>query len=297
MTIFSGESPADLCDAVYYSDRRPRPNTRFRAGDSVFCKIEQVPKLFERLRMSRRRVILVSGESDLPCDERLQRFLPPQVAFWFSTNVTSPHPRVAAIPLGIGRPGDPVTASEEDLRAAFRPPAERAGGLYVNFRPETNPAVRGPAFDHFRGLSRSGWVTFREPGACADRQAFLGEMTAHRFVLCPPGNGVDTHRFWETLVTGGIPVALRSPATEPFARLPIVLVDDFQQVTKPLLDAEWDRIAPHWVVPPETGVAFWKNRVREAQDAITGKSRLSPPSFLYESLAYLAGMVRRRLRL
>lgn len=31
-----------------------------------------------------------------------------------------------------------------------------------------------------------------------------------RFVACPRGNGLDTHRFWETLARGGVPIVIDS---------------------------------------------------------------------------------------
>ena len=126
-------------------------------------------------------------------------------------------------------------------------------------------------------------------------RAFLAGMGGHRFVLCPPGNGVDTHRFWETLVTGGIPVAMRSPAMEPFFHLPAVWVDDFRCVTRSLLEAEWERLAPGWRVPEEVYEQFWKSRIDEARRSLQRRRRVSWDEYLKESLAYAAGMIRRRM--
>ena len=35
--------------------------------------------------------------------------------------------------------------------------------------------------------------------------------SSYSYVLCPRGNGLDTHRFWETLYRGSVPVVLESP--------------------------------------------------------------------------------------
>ena len=43
------------------------------------------------------------------------------------------------------------------------------------------------------------------------------------FVLCPRGNGRDTHRLWETLYMGGVPVVLKDHETEQLTKgLPVV---------------------------------------------------------------------------
>lgn len=42
---------------------------------------------------------------------------------------------------------------------------------------------------------------------------YLRELAEHRFCLCIRGNGVDTHRFWESLYLGVIPVIINNNTT------------------------------------------------------------------------------------
>jgi hypothetical protein len=51
----------------------------------------------------------------------------------------------------------------------------------------------------------------------------------HKFVLCPRGNGIDTHRFWETLYRGAIPIVIRDKWSQSLAlhNLPMIEVDEF----------------------------------------------------------------------
>jgi hypothetical protein len=46
----------------------------------------------------------------------------------------------------------------------------------------------------------------------------------HRFVACPRGNGTDTHRFWETLYRGSIPVVKESVWSRSIAELGLPLI-------------------------------------------------------------------------
>lgn len=43
---------------------------------------------------------------------------------------------------------------------------------------------------------------------------YLADLAEHRFCLCVRGNGVDTHRFWESLYLGVIPVILNNNITK-----------------------------------------------------------------------------------
>ena len=43
---------------------------------------------------------------------------------------------------------------------------------------------------------------------------YLRELAEHRFCLCIRGNGIDTHRFWESLYLGVIPVIINNQTTQ-----------------------------------------------------------------------------------
>lgn len=282
------------CDASFWSDCPSRRRGEFPAGSVVFCKIDEVMRFFERLRMTRRRIVLVTGEGDLPCDAWRQSYLPENVLQWFATNVTSEHTRVCAVPLGLGPPNDPVTLREEELVAGRVPPRERTGWLYVNFRAATNPAIREPVMRRFAALAREGgdWITV---AGSKSRMDYLSEMSRHRFVLCPPGNGVDTHRMWEAMVAGVIPIVLRSVAMKPFEALPLLLVDSYDEVTRPLLCAAWERLQFDPEQQPLLHERYWQSKVREARDRVSAIPQLEWLQWFGESIRYSSGMLRRRL--
>ena len=55
--------------------------------------------------------------------------------------------------------------------------------------------------DFFKDKS---WAIFDNPNL--DLNTYKQKLESHKFVLCPPGNGIDTHRMWETLYLDSIPV-------------------------------------------------------------------------------------------
>jgi len=285
-----------VCDHRYCTASQTAPDMRFRGGEIVFCKSDQVFRFFEQLRLGRRRIVLVTGQSDFPCDDKRQNFLPPQVVHWFSPNVTHAHPRVSALPLGIGPARDLGTASGGALAAARRPRAARQKWLYANFRPETNTVVRKPIADHFRSLASQSWVTFREPEPKGENTLYLRDIGQHRFVLCPPGNGIDTHRTWEALATGAVPVVQKTKAMEPFSHLPILFVDDLRSVDLPLLERSWRKFAGDDSIPSECFASHWKSVFASARAAFSEQPLLPWRDFVRESLLYGKGMLRRRIR-
>ncbi|CAJ1961323.1 unnamed protein product [Cylindrotheca closterium] len=62
-------------------------------------------------------------------------------------------------------------------------------------------------------------------------KSFFEELKKHRFVISPPGNGLDTHATWEALLCGCIPIVPHSPLDPVFEHLPVWLVDSWEDVT------------------------------------------------------------------
>jgi hypothetical protein len=54
----------------------------------------------------------------------------------------------------------------------------------------------------------------------------------YRFVVCPRGNGIDTHRFWETLYRGSLPIVEISEWAIYFKShgVPMVMVKNFDEI-------------------------------------------------------------------
>jgi len=54
----------------------------------------------------------------------------------------------------------------------------------------------------------------------------------YSFELCPEGNGLDTHRFYEALLLNTIPIVKRNSLESMYIQFPCVIVDDWNEITK-----------------------------------------------------------------
>jgi hypothetical protein len=70
------------------------------------------------------------------------------------------------------------------------------------------------------------------------------------FVPCPAGNGLDTHRIWESLYLGAIPLVLREDAFCGVEQWPILVIDDWEDVTS-LSRLELENLYMQNVIPVE----------------------------------------------
>ncbi len=78
--------------------------------------------------------------------------------------------------------------------------------IYVNINPSTF-AFRQQLLDE---IKRTKCWNLSKSKPYAD---YLRELAQHRFCLCVRGNGIDTHRFWECLYLGVIPVVIDNAST------------------------------------------------------------------------------------
>ena len=67
-------------------------------------------------------------------------------------------------------------------------------------------------------------------------------MSQYKFVLSPPGAGMDCHRTWEALYIGCIPIVITSKIDELYEGLPIVVVKDWNEITKEFLERKYHEI-------------------------------------------------------
>lgn len=83
---------------------------------------------------------------------------------------------------------------------------KKTNNIYVNINPSTYP-YRKVLLDKIKELN-SFKLNSGKP-----YKEYLMELSSHKFCLCIRGNGIDTHRFWESLYLGVIPVIINNKTT------------------------------------------------------------------------------------
>lgn len=77
------------------------------------------------------------------------------------------------------------------------------------------------------------------PVTPSGRAAYLQKIKESGMVACPPGRGIDTYRFWETIYMGAVPVIASPPKAyaQCIEGLPFIAVKNWSQ----LADISWVR--------------------------------------------------------
>jgi hypothetical protein len=95
------------------------------------------------------------------------------------------------------------------------------------------------------------------------RVKYLATCRSSSFVLCPEGNGIDTHRIWETLYMGGVPVILKNPAMESLVSdLPVITVNSWSEILESYtMRLRWENLRNKEYSLDKLKADYWKNKI------------------------------------
>lgn len=103
------------------------------------------------------------------------------------------------------------------------------------------------------------WVTFEEPNLT--QSEFNSRLQKSKFVLCPFGFGLDTHRFYEVCAAGSVPIVMTSSLDEMYKQFGALIVSDWSEVTKELLEKFVPKEIPEHIFQVEHYIPLVKNTV------------------------------------
>jgi hypothetical protein len=154
-----------------------------------------------------------------------------------------------SLPLGLTNPeknsdvhallSNDIHLLEADSSSEF--PDRFTPELYANFSLHHNKKVRADLNEYLR---RTRYIVRQTTPSMTSsgRVAYLRQLRESPMVLCPEGNGVDTHRLWETLYMGGIPVMLENPALDDLVEgLPVIRLRAWEELDNmSAIEELWD---------------------------------------------------------
>jgi hypothetical protein len=119
---------------------------------------------------------------------------------------------------------------------------ERNKLLYINFKIQTNPVQRSQIFDIVTSNMKNVYTTATYISKKDEMLSYYKGLQEHKYVLCPPGNSKESHRMWESLYCGAIPIVADNVSNAYFAKMfPILVVERWSDITPEYLENNIDR--------------------------------------------------------
>lgn len=253
--FLSGDLFADLADYVYKPPRFrafKRQQIPLRTAKVIFCRSENLQELFTSYFEEINASVVICGNSDFEF-HNLPEMIPTSIkALFLQNSFISDNRFVFTLPIGIenlrwGVNGNPRLFKRQianpDNKILFGP-----FGKTHPLRTQVIEKFRNPGL--FWDCLPSGRISPREYAKIARR---------YKMIAAVRGNGIDTHRHWESIYRGVNPVTLRDKWSESLQALgiPFVLIDSWEEASvsnlfsqpnmrtiNPLeIDAIWE---PYW---------------------------------------------------
>lgn len=122
-------------------------------------------------------------------------------------NTSKIHDKLLLLPLGLANSmwshGNIVTLYKT-MKKTYKYKKEK--NIYININPNT--------FNYRREILNNIKKSNFEISENKSFEQYLNELAKNRFCLCIRGNGIDTHRFWESLYLNVIPVIINNKYTK-----------------------------------------------------------------------------------
>lgn len=200
-----------------------------KENDIIFCNSFTIDSLFEELYKidNLKNLKLITHQSDRLISNKLLRMKPDCISEWYSINVDNNIKGINPIPMGLSNDYFDKTLDKSNFSNIKKTNFEdKENKLYVNFEANTNFNERYKLIKLFH---KKPWAVVESEKLSLSE--YVKKLNKYRFVLCPWGNGIDTHRLWETFYSGSVPITRRHNTYTTTKTLPILLIDNYKNLS------------------------------------------------------------------
>jgi len=200
----SGDAFADLCDFVY----KPPSWRNFNQVKSVskaqiiYCRSHELQELFDHHGHEIHAPVVITGNSDFEFHQ-MPRNIPKAVrALFLQNSFISDNQFVYTVPIGIENFRLGVNGNPKLIRRSI-PVSQKTNRVLFGPLSATHP-IRAEVMREF-ALKDSSWELNLQRLSPSEYNLLASGFS---MVAAVRGNGIDTHRLWESLYRGLIPIVL-----------------------------------------------------------------------------------------
>lgn len=195
-------------------------------NDVVFVQSDMLDIYFNTYHPHiQNKYILITHNSDENITNKYVQYIDDQIIIWYGRNVNIKHPKIIPLPIGL----ENLDYFNNGLISDYLKLQNNTNILETKilsaFSVSTNYTERSKALE---AIEKNKFATIIKNKITQKEYQKL--LVSHKFVLSPEGNGIDCHRTWEAIYANAIPIVKRSNFTEYFNDLPILILDDFNEI-------------------------------------------------------------------
>jgi len=269
--MVSGETLQSLAEVSLYTEMsdlilnqiRSKPQNLIKISDVsvddikkykiIYIYTQFIDDFFDKFYNHLDNVTLISHNSDYGIHDRHLKYLNgDNVKKWYCQNRETSHAKLFSIPIGLAN-SQWLHGNQELISSIREEQNAKEILVYKNFDIGTNYNERHicNAITNNNGIYLSSNTSIEN---------YWRILSKSKYIISPPGNGIDCHRIWEALYLRTVPVVKYHESFSQFKHLPILFVDRWEEVTIDNLLSKQDEFKYiEFDNIRELTIDYWKN--------------------------------------
>lgn len=235
-------------------------------GEILYVTGNQAKRFFAEVASSINvNFSVITAQWDFGPDQSFIHLIPEKLTEWWTINCHVDHPKIKAIPLGLQNlhwRWDGNVQSSPHTYKKFRV-QDKTKFMIASFSIDNNSSERTKCVEVAKAVGSEFRMFQRR-----DRQNenyvldYFNQVSQYKFVLCPWGVGVDTHRLWESLYLGSIPITRYHKVYEAFRDYPIIFLSEWSELGDIDFEDAYRRNKQKLETENRIYFDYWNNKIK-----------------------------------
>ncbi|OUX37944.1 MAG: hypothetical protein CBE33_02080 [Candidatus Pelagibacter sp. TMED273] len=221
----SGDTLRNFAKYIYDETTKFDPKD-VKENEIIFLKTDFIQEFFEEVEHNiKNKYFLITHNSDLEINKDNLPDIGENIIRWYAQNLNFvSNEKIKPIPIGI----ENFRYLRSGLIKNFKnnKNIEKNDTIFSGFNIETNKNERSKLLEISKNLDS---IEVLEK---SNLNEYLKTLSRNKFALCPSGQGLDTHRVWESLIFDTVPILLKNNFSYNFQKIgiPLLLLDSWDNL-------------------------------------------------------------------
>jgi len=195
----------------------------FAEGSLVFTKSENLEGVLDSAPELNQDIVIFAGNSDREFFSVSQPIPSCVKRIYLQNSFISDQKFIRTLPIGVENRSHSMNGKPRLLKSSI-PFGEKKNAVLIGPFGNTDASR-----ESLLGLKSSKYFSVQSQRL--EPRSFAALAGSFKFIACPRGNGVDTHRVWETLYRGSVPIVIDDEWSRSldYLSLPIIKVPEWSE--------------------------------------------------------------------
>ena len=201
---------------------------KIKSGDVIFVKPEFLDEFSRKFNNADIQIALITHNSDYEVDYEIYKKYTKNNINWFAQNVsfrTKSNKNIFPLPIGLENKNYFKNGIVSHFTSINFGQIRKQNKVLCSFNLSTNKN-RVDVLDKIKLNKDIDYQRF------SNHKKYIQQVSRYKFNICPFGNGLDTHRIWESLMVNTVPIVLKHDFYNNFSDygIPLLQLDSWEDL-------------------------------------------------------------------